>query len=539
MRLRWNPTLALGVLLAAVASRADAGVFGPGPNSTTIPSTGQSLSIVISAPTDGATIAIPPGTGTLIGNVSIGGLAGNPINVVTVVDVSGSTGSPSGQDCDGSGAVDAGDDLNADGTVGDTLDCEVAGILGLGGSLGNAANVDVAIVGFGSSAAVADMSPAAGSQAFAAPISADAQPNGVADVVEVARSLDQGSIGLFSPLSVGSSTDFNDALAAMLAAFASQPAGETNVAFFLSDGAASVSTAAGSPLQQAAAAGIVVNTFSVGGSATGCGDTAALRTIADVTGGVCIEVADPSQLSAALPGITPALLDRVEVDGVTVATDALGGFSSPIACSSEGPVTLTATAFASDPDQTQVSADVMVTCGTGQPAEVCDDRADNDGDGLADCADPDCTSCAPIVRACSHPCPSRLRTNPGPRLDAVELHLGFAAQNGVDPPNEAFSLVLSNANGVVFSGSLPPGSLRNVGRRAVHRDVDADTAGGFDRVIVRTLPSGLIRVDLVGYADLSGASLATMTLELVLGDDQVSATNDWVPKQRGWQLDLP
>src|SRR5436305_9463904 len=57
-----------GVLVSAAAAFA---VFGPGPNSVTVPSTGQVLSATITAPANNSQVPIPPGTVLVQGNCAI------------------------------------------------------------------------------------------------------------------------------------------------------------------------------------------------------------------------------------------------------------------------------------------------------------------------------------------------------------------------------------------------------------------------------------------------------------------------------------
>lgn len=346
------------ILIPAIA-------FAVNPNSTTIPSTGQSLDIEITSPSDGATV--PAGDSvTVEGLVGIGGLSANA-NVLYVTDVSGSTEFNSGLDCDGSGDS-TGDDFNNDGLAGSTLDCEISGVLALNDSLSALTGVDGGVVPFGSSAAIADVDPATGQQNFTTPLDVDNNANGIPDLEEVLRSLDVGVVDLFSVFSVGGGTSFNAALSSMSTAFAGQPAGENNVAFFLSDGVGSLSTGAGTALQEAVDAGTIVNTYAVGSSVTTqCNLGQQLRTIADATGGTCTVVANPADLAAALGGTAPAGIDRVEVsiDGgtpITASLNALGNFSVTIPGSAiTGPShMIAATVFATDSDGTSVTADITI-----------------------------------------------------------------------------------------------------------------------------------------------------------------------------------
>lgn len=364
--------------------------FAVNPNSTTIPSTGQSLDIQIDSPPDGVTVAaLDPVDVT--GVVGIGGLA-TDANVVYVVDVSGSTEFNSGLDCDGSGDA-TGDDFNGDGAEGTTLDCEISGVIALNDSFGSLTGVDAGIVPFGSSAVVADVDPAAGQQDFTRPLDVDNNGNSTPDLEEVLRSLDVGAVNQFTAFSFASGTDFDDALTSMNAAFAGQPAGEDNIAFFLSDGEGSLATGPGTPLQAAIDAGTIVNTYAVGSAVTGeCDAGEQLEVIASSTGGTCTVVADPADLAGTLGGSTPAGIDRVEVsiDGgppILATLDALGNFSATIpAADVTGPTHLIeATVFADDPDATSVTADVTINVQGASTATInVLKQVDSDPDGAFD-----------------------------------------------------------------------------------------------------------------------------------------------------------
>ncbi|HLO01642.1 MAG TPA: hypothetical protein VK191_00805, partial [Symbiobacteriaceae bacterium] len=303
---------------------------------SSLASTGQTLSIEITGPADGSRVNVPPGAITVTGTASIGPLS-NSGNVMYVVDVSGSTLSPLNQDCNGDHVVNALDDLNGDSRRGSTLDCEIAGVVALNGSLAGSPGASAGLIAFGNSAAIADVDPTGGPQSFTSPLNADKNAAGGPDMEQVARSLDAvvGRVGLFTPYTVGTQTNYNAALTQLASAFSGK-AGQHNIAFFMSDGqpnpTSSFTTGPGSPLQSVAAAGIHVNTYSVGSAGAGCGSTSALKQIADATGGTCTVVSDPSQLSSIL--IQPATLSGVAVSlnggAPTPASLAGGSWSLPI-----------------------------------------------------------------------------------------------------------------------------------------------------------------------------------------------------------------
>lgn len=305
---------------------------------------------------------------------------GDFANVVYVLDLSGSmenSGFNPFQDINPPAGIGAEDDCNGDGTQGSAHDSACFGLLALNGSLGSEANIDIGLVAFGDGSKTADMDPAANPQTFTSPPDVDKNAAGGPDVSQVIRSTDTelggggalGGIGLFTAditASFPGATDYDAALTSMNAAFASEPGGEINTAFFLSDGTpTSFTTGGGSPVDNAAAAGTIVNTYGIGTIAPGsCSVGQALRTIADATGGICTEVADPSTLDTVLPAaLTDIVSLDIEVNGGLVASTA---GSEPLSMHIEdvdisgivvpGLNTVEATAIAED--GTTVTADV-------------------------------------------------------------------------------------------------------------------------------------------------------------------------------------
>jgi hypothetical protein len=337
------------VLTLTLYTAAPAMAVNPGSNTTT---TGQTLGIEITGPADGSRINVPPGALTAAGTASIGPLSSSG-NVVYVVDVSGSTLSPTNQDCNGDHTVNAADDVNGDGTRGSTLDCEIGGVLALNNSLAGSPGASAGMVIFGQNAAIADVDSVGGQQNFISPLDADHNSTGGPDLAQSARSIRVGTISLFTSKSVGQSTNYDAALTSVGQAFAGKT-GQHNITFFMSDGQPTPNTfhtGPTTPLGQLAAAGIKVNTYSVGSAGAGCGPTSALRQIADATGATCTVVTDPSQLTSVL--VTPATIAGVAVslNGGSPAPAALAGnaWSIPLNGLQGGTWnTITATVTASD-----------------------------------------------------------------------------------------------------------------------------------------------------------------------------------------------
>ena len=222
----------------------------PNPNSTTIPSTQQSLGVAITSPPTNTQVPIPPGTQAVDANCAIGTVPGQPINVLYVVDVSGSTDNPGNVDTNGDNVINSADNWNGDAgdtQNGETLDGEIAGVVALNNSIGNPLNVRVGATAFATGSVNADMRPTAGDQVFTVPPQVDLSGNLRADVIDVLRTFRStsptgGTIGIFTakgPGPIGNNTNFIAALNTMNTTLAGFPAG-TNIVYFLSDGMSNV-----------------------------------------------------------------------------------------------------------------------------------------------------------------------------------------------------------------------------------------------------------------------------------------------------------
>lgn len=368
--------MALIAALALLATPASASAVNPG---TAQNPRGQTLTVRIDTPADGSRVPLQPlAVGGIATITPLAGSGGQ--NIVYILDNSGSTSSPSNADCNGDGAANAGDDANGSGSAGDVLDCEIFGIAALNATLKAQGTPQGAVVAFGTGADQADVSGAAGTQLFTG-LNDDTSGNGTPDIEDVARSVTPGgvtatgprpTVGQFTPLNgSGGGTDFDAALAATNADLGTV-AGGPNVAYFLSDGQATVNTAPGGPLDAARAAGTKVLTFSVGGAAAGC-TTGSLKQIADTTGGTCTEVQDPSKLAATITSVAGG----ATVTGLTLSANGSAPAPTPLTGTNfaaqlpanllrQGTNQIAATATASD--GTTAAADVTVL--VGQPSQA-------------------------------------------------------------------------------------------------------------------------------------------------------------------------
>jgi cysteine-rich repeat protein len=174
--------------------------------------------------------------------------------------------------------------------------------------------------------------------------------------------------------------------------------------------------------------------------------------------------------------------------------------------------------------------------------EICLDQLDNDGDGLFDCVDPECP-CAPLVNLCKHPCLSKLLIKK--KLDREFLQTAFVPTTPINPPVETFSLLITNANGVVYSKTVPPGSFFSIGGGGwIHKNRLASKLGGLFQVKILPDSSGAnpnaIRVAIKAFGEMTDPTLSLMTVQITIGNDAFFATTDWdVLKTGGWVTWLP
>jgi hypothetical protein len=306
---------------------------------------GTSISVDITAPSDGAVKVFPPGNIELEGTAEVG--QGVPVpntGFIYVTDGSGSSASPAGGDC--------GPEQNPTDpeTVEDEIiDCEIAAVITLNNEvtgLGTVGQVGMTI--FAGSSATADATPAGGDDPLIAP-GANANMNGTPDVTEVLQSIhvaefagEDGGYFQFAakPIADLVGTDFADAAAAActLAASLSTPIKQV---IFLSDGSANVGADVTTVLP---CGGVVFQTFAVGSLATCALDPlglGSLQEIANLTGGSCFQISDPSNLpDEIVPAIIQSRLVSLElsVDGgpfVDISADSNVPLPAP------GPVNVT------------------------------------------------------------------------------------------------------------------------------------------------------------------------------------------------------
>lgn len=294
--------LAFAVLALAGAAGATDGVL-PG---------GTSISVDIVSPPDLADVNGPDVT--VDGTASVGqGVAVPNTTLVYVIDVSGST--------DQSGGC--GGDQNGDGNADFILDCEIAAAKATNQSAITAGTVlDVGTVAFGDTAVTGDVGPAAGDQALTGPDTDDPPSAAGPDIEEVLGSAFSdvgGGNGGFAQFTLENAGQFTNYEAAVGAAttLAIGGGGATKLVAFMSDGIATAGGSVADEITAAATAGVVFQTFAVGGSAscsnTGNAGQGSLDDIATGTGGTCTPVMNLDDLPDVVPGVIQSQLTEVAV----------------------------------------------------------------------------------------------------------------------------------------------------------------------------------------------------------------------------------
>ena len=105
----------------------------------------------------------------------------------------------------------------------------------------------------------------------------------------------------------------------------------------------------------------------------------------------------------------------------------------------------------------------------------------------------------------------------------------------LDPENEEFRIVLSNADGDIVDDSLAPHDIVRKGATFAYKNSAASKTGGISALTIHKSPDGTgTRVILTVYGDFSAATEALMTLEITLGDDTIVTTATWQSKPYGW-----
>ena len=284
-----------------------------------------------------------PSAGTVELTGRVGVAPGEMTTVLYVIDGTNSTAAPTGADCSGNGASGVEDDLNGDGSVGDILDCEIAGVLSLNRSLASTQALQVGLVAFANQGAAADLDPV-GTATFVPPAytGGDARPR----IDTVTASVVRDQIRLYDPKTLGGSGSgdaFNSAIRVALSTLGTAPAGPKWI-MFLSDGQAAIDDGL---LTQLSQSGVRLRSFGIGADAT-CASFSSLYKMASATGERCVLTPNPASLAAGITGAEPDAVNGVTVSigdvSVAAALDAVSGWRASFTLGA-GTHTATATAM--------------------------------------------------------------------------------------------------------------------------------------------------------------------------------------------------
>ena len=306
------------------------------------------------------------GTVTLRGAVSPGttGTTGTP-TVLYVMDASGSTKNGAGSDCNGDRSSTSADDLNGDGSVGDTLDCEIAAINAVDASLvGSSPGLMTGLEAFSERAAAADLDPSPASAPPFIPAGftgGDVQPR----LRTVANSVHRTRILQFTDLDLGGrATNLGLAVNTALDTLAAAPAGPKLI-ILVSDGSGADDALPTTRLQ---ASGVKLRSFAISSNPDACDGGSGLAALAGATGETCHLVANPAALATSLTSSQPdSIADvSVTVGGLTVRADVdpVGGWTAAF---SIGPGSYTASATALLSSGAVVSTTRPFTVGPAAP----------------------------------------------------------------------------------------------------------------------------------------------------------------------------
>ncbi|MBM4246362.1 MAG: hypothetical protein FJ148_21605 [Deltaproteobacteria bacterium] len=104
---------------------------------------------------------------------------------------------------------------------------------------------------------------------------------------------------------------------------------------------------------------------------------------------------------------------------------------------------------------------------------------------------------------------------------------------------EQVGLLITNANGVVFADLLVPATVKRVGKSWTATVKAAKTAGGIFKVRFTLLADGTYRVNFKAYGVMKArTTLATMSVQILVGDDVAISTQHWEAVKTGWRVQL-
>ncbi len=170
--------------------------------------------------------------------------------------------------------------------------------------------------------------------------------------------------------------------------------------------------------------------------------------------------------------------------------------------------------------------------------ESCTDLYDNDVDGLIDAEDPDCLGvCKPILRD-----PGLIAFDPTEPKDRMRGSGGIPLTSSavINPATERVGILLTNQDDVLLRHFIEPGNFTVIGKKWFFRDKTALVSGGLFRMEVGRIGNAKERhrIKYKAFGDFDAATVATMTFEIVIGDDCFYNKATWRRISAGWKLGI-
>ena len=128
-------------------------------------------------------------------------------------------------------------------------------------------------------------------------------------------------------------------------------------------------------------------------------------------------------------------------------------------------------------------------------------------------------------------------------IDQFRVHGRVKTAGMFDATSEAVQFILSNADGVIYSGQMDPGDCVPRGDnplKCVYKDRDAKhglaAIDGISKFTLKPRKNGFVAFRLAVFEDFSAATLANMRFEIRMGDQRFAQEGPWQAQKNGWKL---
>ncbi|MFP6665437.1 MAG: hypothetical protein VCC00_14695 [Deltaproteobacteria bacterium] len=136
-------------------------------------------------------------------------------------------------------------------------------------------------------------------------------------------------------------------------------------------------------------------------------------------------------------------------------------------------------------------------------------------------------------------CNGNIKLRGAAKPDLIRVGARVFPSTAMNPFDDGFTFLLSNADGSLFSETLAPGVMKEMpnGRRWSYRNPAAPAAGGIHTVKIQQMsgPAAGFIFYVRAYADLAAATETEMTTRLIVGDDSFFDSSDWNQRKNGWR----